>query len=271
MIKLLVTDLDGTLLPKGQAVARENIEAVQKAAAAGVTVSIATGRMFSTALPIARALGVDVPVVTYNGALIRRVSGETLYESKLSKPTIEEAVDFAKARGWYIQSYSDDRLLFAEYTAFSKGYEDRLGTKGEVVGWEGLCTRTENVYKMLVISENAELAKERAAAFNEHFAGRAQAFRSMATNFDIVTPKTSKAFGVQKLAEILGIPLLETMAIGDSDNDIPMLEIAGHSVAMGNANAGAKAAANYVTTNCEENGFAKAVYDYVLGGKSDDR
>ena len=64
MIKLLVTDLDGTLLPKGQAVARENIEAVQKAAAAGVTVSIATGRMFSTALPIARALGVDVPVVT---------------------------------------------------------------------------------------------------------------------------------------------------------------------------------------------------------------
>ena len=67
-IKMLVTDIDGTLLPAGMEVPRRNVEAVQRAARAGVTVTVATGRMYRAALPVARALGVDVPIITYNGA-----------------------------------------------------------------------------------------------------------------------------------------------------------------------------------------------------------
>ena len=81
MIKLIATDLDGTLLPTGTEISPENIEAAKKAAAAGVTVTIATGRMYRAALPVAKNLGVDVPIITYNGALIRTVSGKTLFSS----------------------------------------------------------------------------------------------------------------------------------------------------------------------------------------------
>ena len=70
-IQLFVTDLDGTLLPTGKDVPQVNIDAVQRAVKAGVTVTIATGRMYRAALPVAQAIGVDVPIITYNGALIK--------------------------------------------------------------------------------------------------------------------------------------------------------------------------------------------------------
>ena len=80
-VKLFVTDLDGTLLPSGKDVPRENIEAVQKAVRAGVIVTIATGRMYRAALPVAEALGVDVPIITYNGALIKSTKGKVYHTS----------------------------------------------------------------------------------------------------------------------------------------------------------------------------------------------
>ena len=134
MIKLLVTDLDGTLLPTGTAVSPENIEAAQKAKDEGVTVTIATGRMDRAALPVAKNLGVDVPIITYNGALIRTVSGKTLYSSFLAPELIAEVVDFVEKQGWYLQSYSQDQLLYPEYCDYAKGYEAAQLVKGEAVG-----------------------------------------------------------------------------------------------------------------------------------------
>ena len=93
-IKLFVTDLDGTLLLKGQQVSQENIDAVQAAVKAGVTVTIATGRMYQAALPVAQALGVDVPIITYNGALIKSTSGEVFYENFLPEQVVADVVSF---------------------------------------------------------------------------------------------------------------------------------------------------------------------------------
>ena len=105
MIKLVVTDLDGTLLPTGTEISPENIEAARRAVEAGVTVTIATGRMYRAALPVAKNLGVDAPIITYNGALIRTVSGKTLYSSFLPAELIREVLDFVEGQGWYMQTY----------------------------------------------------------------------------------------------------------------------------------------------------------------------
>ncbi|MBR3623182.1 MAG: HAD hydrolase family protein, partial [Selenomonadaceae bacterium] len=75
----------------------------------------------------------------------------------------------------------------------------------------------------------------------------------------------SKASGLRELAKILNISIEETMAIGDADNDLPMLKAAGKSVAMGNAAAHIKEAADFVTADCADHGFAKAIYKFVLG------
>ena len=114
-IKLLATDLDGTLLRGGQPVSAGNIAAAQAAAKAGTIVTIATGRMYRAAMPVAEALGLDVPIITYNGALIKSTSGKVYYEQYLDEDICRRITDFAAARGWYLQTYSGDELYYSDY------------------------------------------------------------------------------------------------------------------------------------------------------------
>lgn len=266
-IKLFVTDLDGTLLVSASTVSKRNIAAAQAAAKAGVTVTIATGRMYKAALPVAQALGVDVPIITYNGALIKTTSGKELYAAYLPPEVVAEVASFAQERGWYIQSYSHDELLFPVYDEHSRGYEQAQAIKGRLVGWDGLRSPeyTQAVSKMLCITDDESETEQRIREFNDHFGGRIVAVRSKADYAEITCPGVSKASGIQRLAERLGISIDETMAIGDGDNDIPMLKAAGHSVAMGNAVPEVKAICDYVTGDCEADGFAAAIEKYVLG------
>lgn len=266
MIKLLATDLDGTLLPTGTEVSMENIEAARKAAEAGCVVTIATGRMYKAALPVARNLGIDVPIITYNGALIRTVGGKTLHASYLSPELIREFVDFMEERNWYMQGYAGDELYFAEHDRFARRYEEMQQVTGHAVGWQGLREQTAEVCKLLAISDTPEETEYKLKALQEHFKGRAAVVRSSAYYVEFVNPGVSKADGIRKLAEILGIDISETMAIGDGENDISMLKAVGVPVAMGNAVPEVKEICKYQTGVCEENGWARAVNKYVLQG-----
>ena len=263
-IQLFVTDLDGTLLPTGRDVPAKNIEAVKRAVAAGVTVTIATGRMYRAALPVAQALGVDVPIITYNGALIKSVSGEVYDENYVPADAVRDVVDFCHERNWHVQTYSDDELYFAEHDENAKGYEAAQVLAGHTVGWDGLKQHTEHVAKLLVSSDSAEETAERIELLQKAFGGRVQAVRSNPEYAEVVLPGVSKASGLKKLAAKLGISIENVMAIGDSNNDLPMLEAAGHSVAMGNALSEVKAACDYTVGTCEEHGFAEAIERFVL-------
>lgn len=263
-VKLFVTDLDGTLLPNGRTVSPENIRAVQAAVKAGITVTIATGRMYQAALPVAEALGVNVPIITYNGALIKDTAGTVLYSQFLPADIVGEIADFCQKQGWYVQSYNHDALYFAEYDRFAKFYEREQQLAGELVGWDGLNAQNDAVSKMLSITDSAEETDRRVAILQERFGERIDAVRSNARYAEIISKGVSKASGIRRLAEVLHIPIAETMAIGDGDNDLPMLRAAGHSIAMGNAGGNVKQVCDYETDTCEENGFAQAIYQYVL-------
>lgn len=263
-IKLFVTDLDGTLLPSGAEVPRRNIEAAQRAVRAGVTVTIATGRMYRAALPVARALGVDVPIITYNGAVIKSVSGKVYDENFLPPDVVGEVLAFCRARDWHVQLYADDVLYFAEHDVYAVAYEENQALRGETVGWDGLAAHAEHVAKLLVISDGAEQTAERVAALNEAFGGRVQAMRSNPAYTEVVVPGVTKASALKKLASMLSVPLDAVMAIGDSNNDLPMLQAAGHSVAMGNALPEVKAVCEFSVGTCEGGGFAEAIERYVL-------
>ena len=265
MVKLFVTDLDGTLLPTGTQVSAKNIEAAQAAVRAGVTVTIATGRMYKAALPVARQLGVDVPIITYNGALIKSVSGKELYTNYLEPGLIRELVDFFREQGWYLQTYSHDELYLAERDDYALGYEKAQQVTGHVVGWEGLKEHTEAVCKLLAITGGTEETEARQAILREHFGEVFSATQSAPQYIEIINPEVSKAAGIRRLAEILQVEPDEVMAIGDGRNDLPMLESVANSVAMGNAVPEVKAVCKYQTGVCEEDGWAEAVYKYVLG------
>ncbi len=263
-VKLFVTDLDGTLLPTGTKVSDRNIQAVRDAAAAGITVTIATGRMYRAALPVAEAIGVNVPIITYNGALIRTVEGETLHSISLEPELVREAADFFEERNWYLQGYSNDTLYMPVYNECSEYYETAQKVKGHVVGWDGLREHRDRVSKMLCISADAAETQARLVECRNYFKGRLDVVSSNPRYLELTPPGVSKASAMEFLAERMGITRAEIMAIGDSGNDLPMLKAAGKSVAMENALPEVKAACDYTTGSCEDDGFAEAIYRYAL-------
>ena len=135
---------------------------------------------------------------------------------------------------------------------------------GVTVGWDGLAEHTEHVAKLLIISDDGDETARRIEALKGAFAGRVEAVRSNPEFAEVIVPGVSKASGLRKLAAKLGVPLENVMAIGDSNNDLPMLEAAGHSVAMGNALPEVKAACEFTVGNCEDGGFAEAIERFVL-------
>ena len=263
-VKLFVTDMDGTLLVTGKDVSSENVKAVQKAVAAGITVTIATGRMYAAALPTARQLKVDVPIITYNGALIKSVEGEILYSSYIAPRLAVEIINFCKDKGWLLQGYSDDELYIPEKNQYSDNYEVTQKVKAHLVGWDGLLEHVGNTPKILLFGSDADETEERLGILREHFGDSVSAMRSNANYGEITNPNVNKAEAIKWMAKRLGISIDETMAIGDSSNDLAMLKAAGKGIAMGNAIPEVKEAADYITDTCENHGFAKAIYKYAL-------
>lgn len=263
-IKLLATDLDGTLLQSGQPVSAGNIAAAQAAAKAGTVVTIATGRMYRAALPVAEALGLEVPIITYNGALIKSTSGKIYYEQYLDEDICRRITDFAAARGWYLQTYSGDGLYYSDYGEFSKRYENSQKVIGENLGYAGLREKVEKMYKMLIITPDPALTQDWMDQLKAEFGNSVTLTQSSPDFIEIISPGVSKASALQRLAGMMDIDISETMAIGDASNDLPMLKAAGFSVAMGNATEEIKAVTDVVTGNCADDGWAQAVYKYVL-------
>lgn len=264
MIKLFVTDIDGTLLPPGGTVSAKNVEAVQKMVAAGVKVVIATGRMYSAALPVAAQLGVPVPIIAYNGALIKSSSGEVIHAQYMDEEKVLALINFFEGYGWHLQSYSDDILYVPERTSGVEFYETMLKVKAVEVGWYGLHGIVKDVPKLLSVSDTPEEAIHRLEEVTKVFGGQIEITRSAPRFTEFMALGVSKASAIKILAEKYGVDHSEILAIGDSENDLPMITAVGCGVAMGNAVEVVKAACSRITDTCENDGFAKAVYDYVL-------
>ena len=264
MIKLFVTDIDGTLLVPGQKVSAKNIEAVQAMTKAGVTVVIATGRMYCAALPVAAQLGVHVPIIAYNGALIKSSAGEVINAQYMDSAIVLKLIKFFEERGWHLQSYSGDVLYVPKRDDGVKFYETMLNVTATEVGWDGMRERIADVPKLLSVSATPEETNEKLSAVEKNFGGQIEITRSAPRFCEFMYLGVSKASAIKILAQKLGVANDEILTIGDSDNDLPMLTEVGTGVAMGNAVPAVKAACSIVTDTCENDGFAKAVYDYVL-------
>ena len=257
-VKLFVSDVDGTLLSAGKKISARNIEAVKRMTDAGITVTIATGRMYRAALPIAKELGVNVPIITYNGALIKATDGKVIHAEYLPEDIVVELVNFYEKHGWYLQNYSED----TEYEASQK-------VKANVIGWDGMKKKTSHVCKLLSIADNLDETLRRMAKLKAAFGDKIDVTKSTPIFTEIICPGVSKAAAIKILSKKLGVDKSEIMAIGDSDNDLPMLKAAGTSIAMGNATDEVKKACDLVTGICEEDGFSQAVDKFVFGSNNE--
>ena len=264
MIKLFVTDIDGTLLPTGGKVSAANVAAVEKMINSGVKVAIATGRMYSAALAVAEQLKFPVPIIAYNGALIKSSDGEILHTHFMDEAIVLQLINFFQERGLHIQSYVDDILYVPERNAGVEYYEEVIHVKAVEVGWDGLRQRTKGVTKLLSISFDRDELVGAMDAVRKNFGERVEVTHSNVRFGEFMAKGVTKAGAIKILAEKFGVDIADVLAIGDSENDLPMLKAAGVGVAMGNAQENVKAACKFITDTCERDGFAKAVNDYVL-------
>lgn len=262
-IKLFATDLDGTLLNRQGEISEKNIQAFSEMAKAGVIPTIATGRMYDTSKRFAEQLNLDVPIITYNGALIKSVSGKVYFEKFLDSDVVGDIYAYCKEQNYHVQTYQDDILYYHSATEKAKAYEESVSVKGVAVG-DKMYDIIEGVLKILIITDSNEESDLVAKLFNDRFAGRAHAAKSQYNYVEIMAPNINKASGLVHLAEALNIDIDDVMAIGDANNDVPMLNIAGFSAVMGSAKDDVKACGDVVVGDCEHDGVAEAIYKYVL-------
>lgn len=262
-IRLIALDLDDTLLTKSLIVSPRTRDVIAQAVAQGVTVTVATGRMYSSALPYAQQLKLDVPLITYNGGLIRACqSGETIYHRPIEERVAQDVLALFQQKGWYIQSYVDDILYVAERNENARYYEKITGIQAIALGNE-FYTMTGAPTKMLALAPENQM-EEITQAMREEFGPQLTICRSKPTYLEITHPGVNKGQACSFLADRLGISREQVMAVGDSQNDLDMICYAGWGVAMGNAADNVKAAARAVTGHHDAEGVAEAIEKYVL-------
>jgi Cof subfamily protein (haloacid dehalogenase superfamily) len=262
-IKLIAVDLDDTLLDKTVSVSPRTRDVIRQAIARGIVVTIATGRMFCSAARIAGQLELDIPIITYNGAMIKScLSEEVLYHQPIENALALRVLHLFRERGWYIQAYVDDTLYVEKINDKTQNYEKLSGVTAQPAG-DRLYTLTGRPTKLLSIADPDAIGAIWRAV-EEHFPGKLYIAQSKAHYLEMAHPDVNKGRALAFLADKLGIARDEVMAVGDSINDLDMIQYAGWGVAMGNARESVKAVAQAVTLRNDEDGVAEAILKYAL-------
>lgn len=265
--KMVFSDMDGTLLWKGVRLSVENFEAIQRTVDKGVDFVICTGRGVFGVEPYLKELGMIGKkgyVICQNGAAVYDLRDMSLVIKKSFSPTmIKPVTDFVRALGSVATFYYDDRNFMCEkFSAEVAEYCQTMKTKPRVIDdpmdYEGELT------KCLFSGPREKL--EQIKKFAKDLLGESvNLFYSSETYLELVISGVDKGSALEETAAKAGVALEETIAIGDSDNDLPMILKAGLGVAMKNGEAHVKAAAGYVTEKtAEEHGVAEVLEKFIL-------
>lgn len=271
-IKLIALDLDGTTINNDRVISRRNRDALQKAANQGVNIVIATGRPFCALPKDVFEIDAIRYVLTSNGASITDLKeNKTFYENCLSPLATEKSVELLQGKHYIIEcfvkgvayidgpyyktveqtgmSFRDVEYILTTRNPVEDIYRFMLDHKGQVeninVNFEDISEKPAMREKLLTIPE-------------------ATITSSFPHNLEIGGATTSKAEALRQMGNLLGIRQDEMMAVGDSPNDIAMLQACGFPVAVGNALDEVKAVARYIAPTNHEDGVADAVERFVL-------
>ena len=124
MIKMIATDIDGTILKWGLNFTPELKNCIKNLSSNGIKVVLVTGRMHIAAMPVARELGLNTPIISYQGGLIKDISGKTLYQNTLSPKYAKEIIQWARKNNIHINLYLDDKLYVEHDNDIVKYYTD---------------------------------------------------------------------------------------------------------------------------------------------------
>ena len=263
MYKLIAIDVDDTLLNDDIKVTDATKAALKAAIDKGVTVTLATGRMFASARQIARQIELNVPIITYQGSLVKTLfSDEVLYERNVPADGARQIFEYCEKHGLHLQLYVNDMLYTTEDNDKVRGYS-KLSNVPYIVEPDYEKLLLEPLTKMLIIDDPARL-DEVAGELRGIVGDRVHITKSKAHYLEFMHKEGTKGHALAFLARKIGCTMDQVIAIGDAWNDHEMVEVAGLGVAMGNAVEPLKAIADYVTLTNNEDGVAHVIEKFVL-------
>lgn len=286
MIKLLALDLDGTLLNSRGVISGENKIAIRKAEEKDVLVTIATGRRFRDARPVGLEIGLNAPLITHNGALLKYADSlRTVEFSLLKNETVREILRVGKDSGGDALVSADPRGLGT--LLYETVSDENLPLK-KYIAWAQTLHGNEAENSVRHVPNLSEIVDE-TEVVHVSFSGGCAPMQAMQTILeaelkdsvnilatvyprldftllDILPPDASKGISVEKLAKLNGLSHENVMVCGDNFNDLEMLEYAGTPVIMGNAAPELLEREDFQTTlSNDENGVALAIKKFILG------
>jgi Cof subfamily protein (haloacid dehalogenase superfamily) len=223
--------------------------------------------MYRSVRPYLEEAGIDDPVVCYQGALVADpVTGRFLRHEPIRLELAREVVALVRGEGFHVNCYVDDELYVDEITPAAQRYAGfqhlSVHAVGDLAAW-----LSEPPTKLVAIDE-PEVLDELEARMKERFAGRLYISKSLPYFLEFASPEVTKASGVAFVDERLGFTAAETVAFGDGENDVELLEWAGFGVAVANAHARVLAAADWVCPPAAEEGVAQVIEAFLESPRS---
>ncbi len=261
MIKLIATDIDGTILTETNEFRPKILKTIEKVKNKGVKLVLATGRVYDAVSPVAEQLGLDTPIICTQGSLLKN-KNEILWSAPVEHDLALDVIEFLRKKGIHTNFYNNDKVCVED----ERYMDDYIG--GRFINYK-VVDKFENlnwgmITKLLAIVYDNEKIQKLEDELKERYKGKLGIVRSSATYLEITNPAASKGNALLKLMEMWNLAPDEVLASGDQDNDIELLRVAGVRVAMKNASPKLKEVSNYIAPDVHEDGWAEAIERFVL-------
>jgi Cof subfamily protein (haloacid dehalogenase superfamily) len=272
--KLICIDMDGTLLNSEHKISENTKDAIRKAHNIGVHIVVSTGRLFADAESFSELIGVKSPIIASNGAVIRGIEkNDIIYKSVINEEVCLKLMNIFK-------NYDVKPCLYTPEHVYSRSLRlmlfygflklKRIMSKDTqfqyIHSWSRLKKIIQlekcNIVKCEILSKNKDRIKEIRKVLESM--EEIEIVSSSKYNIEITNKGVSKGKGIEILSSCFKISKNEIIAIGDSENDLSMIEYAGCGIAMGNAIDSVKKRASYITDSNDNDGVAKAIKKFVL-------
>jgi len=263
-IRLIIADVDGTLVTQEKILTQRAIQSVMALRAAGIKFAVTSGRPPRGMAMLIDPLKIDEPLAAFNGGVIIKPDLTTIVrENFLPRAMVEKVIKIIldhkldvwiyTGHEWYVRDVNAPHVAREQWTV--------KFAPVVVASFDGLL---ENVAKVVGVSDDLEAVQRCEKDTQEACGDQASAARSQPYYLDVTHPKANKGEVVMAMSELLNTPVDQIATIGDMPNDVLMFRKSGTSIAMGNASPEVQKAATYVTASNEQEGFAEAMEKFVL-------
>ena len=262
-IRLVVSDVDGTLVKHDKTLDPATVAAVGRLRSAGIMFCLVSSRPPHGLDVLLKPLSIDTPRAGFNGGEVLGPTDERLSELLIDEGAARAAVAHLTANGVDSWIFGDGKWYLTNPDAHYIPRE-KLSVSLDPTLVPDLTPYLGRVHKLMATTEDFDLMARMETEVAALLGDKATVLRSQKYYLDVTHPQANKGFAAQQLARLLGIADAEMCCLGDMPNDVPMFRVAGLSISMGNAPEPVQAQARHVTGDAEGTGWADAIDRYVL-------